>query len=80
MFCSMAWHSLDEEMQPTQLFLMAAKYNFISQNIETGSFVYLRILDDFCAALLVSSPFSNVMDAYYMVHYLVLLLILIIRQ
>ena len=40
LFCNMALHSADGEIQPAHSFVMAAKYEFMSQHIQTGSIVY----------------------------------------
>ena len=46
LFCNMACCNASGEIQPTYSFLMAAKCDFISQHIKTGSIVYVNISDD----------------------------------
>ena len=42
LFCNMAWHDVTGEIRPTHAAIMASRYNFISDNILTGSFVTLQ--------------------------------------
>ena len=41
--CNMAWCRMPDEIQPSHSFLMAAKYDFMSQHIITGSIVYVTL-------------------------------------
>ena len=39
LFCSMAWYNADDDIEPDYSFLVAAKYEFMSQHISTRSIV-----------------------------------------
>ena len=41
-FCNTAWYNLSGEIQQTHSFLIAAKFEFLSQQIISGSFVHVR--------------------------------------
>ena len=43
LFCNMAWCNIKGEIQPTHLFAMSAKYEFMSEHIMTESLVNVKI-------------------------------------
>ena len=49
LFCNMAWYNMEGEIQPCHSFLIAAKYEFMSQHIFTGSIVHVTESDGTCA-------------------------------
>ena len=43
LFCNMAWCNIKGEIQPTHLFAMSAKYEFMSEHIMTESLVNVKV-------------------------------------